>query len=124
MRIISLDLLLGTGRIQRRVNAELALLQSDLAAVKNNTQELREGITHTATSLPALALIGIGGFAIGKMAAKPRRNEANEVKQEEKKSTPAGGLTSILWWQLLMPMAFSWIQARLITPPQDPEAEA
>jgi hypothetical protein len=119
MRIISLDLLLGTGRIQRRVNAELALLQKDFVAVKTNTQELRNGIAEKATSLPALALVGIGGFAIGKMARAPRRAPT----KEETSAAPSSGLTSILWWQVLMPMAFSWIQARLITPPQDRDAE-
>lgn len=49
MRIISLDLLLGTPRLQKRIDAERALLQRDLALVDDSTQQLRAGIARKAT---------------------------------------------------------------------------
>jgi hypothetical protein len=42
MRIISLDLLLGTPRLKRRIEVELAQLTRDVADVRGNAHQLRE----------------------------------------------------------------------------------
>ena len=118
MRIISLDLLLGTPRLQRRVDAERAQLQGDISTLREHTQRLREGVTETATSLPALAIAGLSGFAIAKIVRAPRRSKAAAASDDI-----GSGLLGTLWWQVLMPMGFSWLQARL-APPDDPAESA
>jgi hypothetical protein len=101
MRITSLDLLLGTPRLQRRIKAELAQLPQDIAAVRDSGRQLRHGIAQKTTSLPALAIALASGFVVGKIARVPRWN------------LNAGALTSGLWWQLLMPLVSGWVQSKL-----------
>lgn len=110
MRITPLDLLLGTSRLQRRINTELAQLPHDIAAVRNRTHELRNGVAHKATSLPMLAIAAASGFVIAKLARSTRLQ------------TGIGALTGTLAWQLLMPVAYSWIQAAMTPAAQRPEA--
>lgn len=101
MRIISLDLLLGTPRLKRRVEAELAQLTRDVATMRENGHQLHEGIAKKATSLPALAIATASGFVIGKISRSQRWHDG------------AHKMTSSLLWQLLTPFAFNWIQAAL-----------
>jgi hypothetical protein len=136
MRIISLDLLLGTPRLQRRIDAELALLQRDIAVVGDNTQQLRAGISRKATSLPALAAAGATGFLAARMAVRKRRGtaagedaEPPESNQKEKNDprTALGPVTSLAW-QVIMPLLVGWIQARFspveVVPPVAPAPAA
>jgi hypothetical protein len=110
MRIISLDLILGTPRLQRRIKTELEQLPQDIAAVRNSGRLLRQGIAHTATSLPALAISVASGFVVGKIARAPRRQ------------INTSALTNTFWWQLLMPLVSGWIQAKFAAP--EPEQAA
>ena len=67
---------------------------------------------HKATSLPALVVAVASGFVIGKIARAPRWQ------------LDTSALTSTLWWQLLMPLASGWIQAKLApTEPEQPESD-
>jgi hypothetical protein len=120
MRIISLDLLLGTPRLQRRIDAEQALLQRDLALVEDNTRQLRTGIARTATSLPALAAATAGGFLATRLASA-RRHRPVVVKEGEPHAALAASTS--LAWQVLMPLLVSWVQARFAPPTQDPDTE-
>jgi hypothetical protein len=124
MRIISLDLLLGTPRLQRRIDAERALLQRDLAVVDDNLQQLRAGVVRTATSLPALAAALATGFVVTKMASRPRppRPAADHEEKEPSAASAALAASTSLAWQFVMPMLIGWLQARFAPPaPQSPE---
>lgn len=127
MRIISLDLLLGTPRLQRRIDAERALLQRDLARVDDNTRQLRAGAVRTATSLPTLAAALATGFVVTKLASRPRprrpRPAGREDHEEREPSAANAALaaSTSLAWQFVMPMLISWLQARFA--PAEPKRE-
>jgi hypothetical protein len=122
MRITMLDLLLGTPRLQRRIDAERALLQRDLAVVDGNTQQLRAGLVDKATSLPALAAAVASGFVVAKLASRPRRARPPHETEGEPNAVLAASTS--LAWQFLMPMLVSWMQARFAPPaPKEPEEE-
>jgi hypothetical protein len=126
MRIISLDLFLGTPKLQRRIDAERALLRRDLAVVDDNTRQLRAGAVRKATSLPALAAALATGFVVTKMAGRPRRPRPAEDYEEREPSAASAalGASTSLAMQFLMPMLVGWVQARFAPPaPQEPEEE-
>jgi hypothetical protein len=116
MRIVSLDLLLGTPRLQKRIDAERALLQRDLALVDDSTQQLRAGIARKATSLPALAASVATGFIATKLAARPRRPRPPSEQNAEHEPNAVLTASTSLAWQVLMPLVISWIQARFAPP--------
>lgn len=121
MRITAMDLLLGTPRLQRRIDAERALLQRDLDVVEANTQELRAGLTRKATSLPALAAAAVGGFVTTKLLSHPRRARSTSAPEHE----PNAALTAStsLAWQFLMPLLLGWVRERFAPPAAKPEEE-
>jgi hypothetical protein len=101
MRTTLLDLLLGTPRLRRRIDAELTQLQRDIVTVHTSTHRLRQGIARKATSLPALAIAAASGFVVTKFARSSTLQNS------------VGKLTGNITWQLLMPLAFTWIRAML-----------
>lgn len=126
MRITPLDLLLGTPRLQRRIDAERALLRRDLESVKEDTGRLRAGITRTATSVPALAAAVAGGFVAGKLARAPRRVVVSPVDgeaAERRQGNAALDSALSLAGQFLMPMVIGWVQARF-GPQPEPEMKS
>jgi hypothetical protein len=128
MRITPLDLLLGTPRLQRRIDGERALLTRDLDSVRENAGQLRIGIARKATSLPALAAAVASGFVAAKLARAPRRvvvAQADEPVDARRRDGSAVLDTAIsLAGQFLMPMVFGWIQSRFAPQPEPrPEPE-
>lgn len=127
MRIISLDLLLGTPRLRRRIDAELALLQRDRAVVEDSTRQLRAGVIAKATSLPALAAAVATGFVTTKLASRPRRPRPEGETEHETEHKPNAALaaSTSLAAQFLMPLVIGWMQARFAppAPPRDEEPE-
>lgn len=127
MSIISLDLLLGTPRLQRRIKAELALLERDLEVARDNTRTLRAGVAQKATSLPALAAALAAGFVVTKVARMPRRPAAardHESTDDHEGSAALNAATSLAW-QFVMPMLMNWVQERFApkerVPAEEPE---
>lgn len=116
MRITALDLLLGTPRLQRRIEAERLLLQRDLDLVDANTQELRAGLARKATSLPALAAAAVGGFVATKLFSRPRRARSESSPDSEPNKTLVA--STQLASQLLMPLLIGWVQGRFAPPAQ------
>lgn len=113
MRIISRDLLLGTSRLQRRIDGEHALLERDLEVARGNTQRLRDGTARKVTSLPALAGAVAAGFLFTKVARAPRRApRREETEPREREGNAALNATTSLAWQFVMPLLLSWVQAR------------
>jgi hypothetical protein len=122
MRITALDLLLGTPRLQRRIEAERLLLQRDLDLVEVNTQELRTGLARKATSLPALAAAAAGGFVATKLFSRPRRARSESSPDNEPNKTLVA--STQLASQLIMPLLIGWVQARFAPPVQHEPASA
>ena len=107
MRLSLRDLLIGTPRLQHRINTEVEQLHRDLAAVRHDSQQLRDGIAVAATSLPALAGAAAVGFVATKIAHRQRSHPAEADAPHV--ATP---LSQSLLWQLLTPLAISWIQTK------------
>lgn len=125
MRIISLDLLLGTPRLQRRIEGERMLLERDLQVARGNTDLLREGAARQATSLPALAAALATGFVVTKFARRPRRparRDPDRDAADEREGNATLTAATSLAWQFVMPLLLNWVQAKFAPKEEVPVA--
>lgn len=118
---MSLDLLLGTPRLQRRIEGELALLERDREIARGNTQLLREGVAHKVTSLPALAGAVAAGFLVTKVTRAPLSGPSRPA--EERGGNAVLNASTSLAWQFAMPLLLGWIQTRFAPKVAVPVAE-
>ena len=93
-----LDLLLGTRRLRRRIDAQALLLQTDIEQARLRKAQLRQHFVARATSPLGLGIAAATGFVLAR-ASGPLRRPLH------------AGATALatLGWRLLFPLATGWL---------------
>lgn len=92
------DLLLGTRRLRRKIDAQVLLMHADIEQAHLKTEQLRQHFAARATSPLGLGIAAAAGFLVAQ-AGRPLRHPLQ---------AGAAALTS-MGWRLLFPVAFSWL---------------
>ena len=111
------DLLLGTRRLRREIDAQSRLLRHDVERVKTTTTQLRHATVAAITS--PLGLLGAmgAGFVAGRLAGPSRRAQrlSRRAVDHAVGNATAFALATArtIGLQVLLPLLFEWLQTRL-----------
>lgn len=106
------DLLLGTRRLRREIDAQSQQLEQDIARVEQAKVQLRQTAVARITSpLGLLSALGVG-FIAGKMAGRPAA--AKPIAKYAIGSMAALTLNTVraIGTQVALPLAIEWLQTR------------
>ncbi|MFT3931561.1 MAG: hypothetical protein QM709_14820 [Spongiibacteraceae bacterium] len=106
------DLLLGTRRLRRDIDAHSRQLEHDIAQLKGATSQLRRTTVASVTSpLGLLSATGLG-FLVGRMAGRPRSLKPSDKNTLGEIAALALTTARSMGLQILLPMAVGWIQEK------------
>lgn len=106
------DLLLGTRRLRRNIDAQSQQLEHDIAQLKGVTTQLRKTTVASVTSpLGLLSTAGLG-FLVGRMAGRPLSLKPSEKNTLGEIAALALTTARSMGLQILLPIAVGWIQEK------------
>lgn len=116
-----LDLLLGTRRLRREIEAQAQCLERDIEHEQLARAQLRQTVIARATSPLGLACAVAAGFIAGK-AQRARDGSPSRITTAISDSTTGliGGIAAAalaamrtVGWQIIMPAVVEWVRTKI-----------